>query len=161
MIPKSRRFREVAFIAIGVITPLGILAVNGSAFVMRHLADFRLILSICALVSALVLNGLAAWAAMRRARRHVPDLLAEYRYWIWAGVVIVVAGGAVGGAYFTYLGMRDPNRLPDPISVATALVLLLMPVAVTFIARRLEGSRPTAQAPRRAQKKEPLRRGAP
>jgi len=159
VIPKSRRFREAAFIAIGVITPLGILAVNGSAFVMRHLADFRLVLSICALVSALFLNGLAAWAAMRRARRHVPDLLAEYRYWIWAGIGIVVTATAAGGAYFTYLGMRDPNRLPDPLSVATAVLLLLMPVAVTFVARRLEERRsPARRAP---QKKEPLRRGAP
>ena len=37
MIP--RRAQEVIILVIGVFTPLGVLAVNGSAFLMRHLAS--------------------------------------------------------------------------------------------------------------------------
>jgi len=57
---RSRRFREIVFLAIGISTPVGILAVNASAFVMRHLTEFRVGLAVCALVSGLSLNGLAA-----------------------------------------------------------------------------------------------------
>src|SRR6202022_1662381 len=77
-----RRAQEVIILVIGVFTPLGVLAVNGSAFLMRHLPETRLILAFGALLSGLLLNGLAAYAGHRRARRHVPDLLNEYRWWI-------------------------------------------------------------------------------
>ena len=138
---KSRRIQEIVFLVIGVTTPVGILAVNGSAFVMRNLASFRLILSICALVSALFLNGLAAYEILRRSHLHLPDLMAEYRKWIYALAVVIVVVSAVVGAYFTYLGMRDPNRLPDRIAVLTALGLLLVPFAITYVARRIEERR--------------------
>jgi hypothetical protein len=144
VLPRNRR--ELAFVVIGVITPLGILAVNASAFVMQHLDAFRLVLSVCAFVSALFLNGLSAYAALRRAHVHVPDLLAEYRRWAIATVVIVVVASAAFGAYFTYLGMRDPRRLPDPTSVITAALLLLVPFALTWGARRYAARRSSREA---------------
>lgn len=144
---KSRRVQEIVFLVIGVTTPVGILAVNGSAFVMRNLASFRLILSICALVSALFLNGLAAYEILRRSHLHLPDLMAEYRKWIYALAAIIVVVSAVVGAYFTYVGMRDPNKLPDKIAVFTALGLLFVPFAITYVARRIEERRnPTPRA---------------
>ena len=139
--PRSRRVREAVIVVIGVMTPLGILAVNGSAFVMRHLPDFRLILSISALVSALFLNGLAAWAIWGRARRHIPDLLTEYRIWALILVVLVVAASAASGAYFTRIGLSTASRLPDPISTITAALFLIVPFGVTYVARQLDERR--------------------
>jgi hypothetical protein len=48
---RSRRLREIVLLTLGVITPIGILAVNASAFVMVHLTQFRIGIAACALVS--------------------------------------------------------------------------------------------------------------
>ena len=134
---RSRRFREIVFLAIGISTPVGILAVNASAFVMRHLTEFRVGLAACALVSGLSLNGLFAWQTLVRGRRYAPLLYSEYRRWLLAVAVIYVLGWSAFGAYGTYWSMHDPRRLPDPTSVSIAVVLLLLPFAITILARRL------------------------
>ena len=152
MIP--RRAQELIILGVGVFTPLGILAVNGSAFLMRHLPETRIVLAFGALLSGLLLNGLAAYAGHRRARRHVPDLLHEYRWWIWSLIVIVVVGSAVVGAYFTYLGLSDANRLPDRTAVIAAAFLLLFPFAITIGARRLEEGRTRRTATHRRSARE-------
>ena len=139
MIP--RRAQEAIILAIGVFTPLGVLAVNGSAFLMRHLSETRLILAFAALLSGLLLNSLAAYTGLRRARRHVPDLLREYRWWILSLIVVIVTASAVVGAYLTYLGLVDANQLPNRTAVVASAFLLLFPFAITLIARRLEEGR--------------------
>ena len=58
----------------GILRTVGGLAGNGSAFLMRHLPETRLILAFGALLSGLLLNSLAAYTGHRRARRHVPDI---------------------------------------------------------------------------------------
>jgi len=140
-----RRAQELVILVIGVFTPLGVLAVNGSAFLMRHLPETRLILAFAALLSGLLLNSLAAYAGHRRARRHVPDLLHEYRWWIWVGIVLVVAGSAVIGAYYTYLGLENADQLPNGTAVVASAFLLLFPFAITLLARRLDSPRPGSQ----------------
>jgi len=111
-----------------VITPLGILAVNASAFVMVHLNEFRVGIAACAVVSGLVLNGLTAWWLLRMVSRNAPPLYREYRLWALGG-----------GGYLTYLGLRDPRRLPDALSVIVASFMILLPFAVSLAARRLAG----------------------
>jgi hypothetical protein len=133
----ARQVREAVFLVIGLSTPVGILAVNGSAFIMGHLPEFRLAIAVCALASGLSLNGLGAWAALNRAQRYLPDLYAEYRSWLVAGAVLFVAAWSGLGAYLTYESMKDPRQLPNLYAVLTALWLLLLPVAITFVARRL------------------------
>jgi hypothetical protein len=122
-----------------VITPIGILAVNGSAFVMSHLDAFRIIIAGCALLSGLVLNGLTAWWLLRLASLHAPPLFREYRRWIIGAAVLIVVLTAAGGGYLTYLGLRDPRHLPDSLSMVVAAFMLLLPFAVTFAGRRLAG----------------------
>src|SRR6202162_6416389 len=136
---RSRRLRESVLLALGVITPLGILAVNISAFVMTHLAEFRIGIAALALLSGLVLNGLTAWWLLRLARRNAPPLFREYRLWAIGAAVLIVALTATGGGYLTYLWMRDPRRLPDTLSMVVATIMLLLPLAVTFAGRRLAG----------------------
>ena len=136
---------------VGASTPIGILAVNASAFVMLHLLEFRLSIAICALVSGLSLNGLTAWALFGRAERIAPQLVAEYRPWLIAAVVIFVVAFSVLGAYWTWQSMQDWRQLPNLYAVLTALWLLFLPVLMTFVARWLNGGkarvRPTAPPP--------------
>jgi len=144
--------REIAFLVVGASTPIGILAVNVSAFVMLHLPEFRLSIAICALVSGLSLNGLTAWALFGRAERIAPQLIAEYRPWLIAAVAVFVAAFSVLGAYWTWQSMQDSRQLPNLYAVLTALWLLFLPVLMTFVARRLNGGgkarvRPTAPPP--------------
>ena len=131
--------RESVLLVLGVITPIGILAVNFSAFVMAHLTQFRISIAALALLSGLVLNGLAAWWLLRLASRSAAPLFREYRMWVIGAAVLIVAVTAAGGGYLTYLGMRDPRRLPDTLSMVVATFMLLLPLAVTFVGRRLAG----------------------
>jgi hypothetical protein len=122
-----------------VITPVGILAVNASAFVMVHLVQFRIGIAACALISGLVLNGLTAWWLLRLASRNAPPLYREYRVWAVGAAAVVVLLTAVGGGYLTYLGLKDPQRLPDPLSVVVASIMLALPFAVSIAGRRMAG----------------------
>ena len=122
-----------------MITPVGILAVNASAFVMVHLAVFRVGIATCALVSGLVLNGLTAWWLLRLINRTAPPLYREYRWWAIGLSVLAVLATAAGGGYLTYLGLENPSRLPDLLSVVVASLMLLLPFAVSLAARRIAG----------------------
>ena len=122
-----------------MITPIGILAVNASAFVMVHLGVFRVGIAACALISGLVLNGLTAWWLLRLASKNAPPLYREYRLWLIGAAVVLVLLTAGGGGYLTYLGLGDPRRLPDALSVVVASFMLLLPFAVSLVARRWAG----------------------
>jgi peptidoglycan biosynthesis protein MviN/MurJ (putative lipid II flippase) len=135
--PGSQRVREIVFLAVGASTPIGILAVNLSAYVMQHLSQFAVGIAVCALLSGLSLNGLTAWAILQRAERFVPQLFAEYRIWLVTVAVLVVLVTAVVGAYLTLLSMQNPRLLPNIYAVLTALWLLVLPVVMTFVARRM------------------------
>jgi hypothetical protein len=136
---RSRRLRESVLLSLGVITPIGILAVNVSAFVMVHLDKFRIGIAALALLSGLVLNGLTAWWLLRLASRNAAPLYREYRMWAIGVAVLIVALTAAGGGYLTYLGMKDPKRLPDSLSMVVATFMLALPLAVTFAGRRMAG----------------------
>jgi hypothetical protein len=158
---NSRRLREFVLLALGVVTPIGILAVNLSAFVMGHLPALRLIVAGCALVSGLVLNGLTAWWVLRLASRNANPLYREYRTWAIGAAVVLVALTAGGGGYLTYLGLRDPSHLPDSLSMIVASFMLLLPLAVAFASRRIAGMGGIIPVDEPAGKeKSPSRRGA-
>ena len=150
-------------LALGVITPIGILAVNASAFVMVHLTQFRIGIAACALVSGLVLNGLTAWWLLRLASRTAPPLYREYRWYAIGVAIVIVLLTAGGGGYLTYLGLRDPRRLPDVLSVFVASFMLVLPFAVTVAARRMAGLGgiiPVDELPNRKEKGPSPKRGA-
>ncbi|HEV3103896.1 MAG TPA: hypothetical protein VG426_16340 [Candidatus Dormibacteraeota bacterium] len=160
--PRSRRLREAVLLTLGVVTPVGILAVNASAFVMLHLTEFRLVIAGCAVLSGLVLNGLAAWWLLRLASIRAAALYLEYRVWVIGVAVLIVGLTAGAGGYLTYLGLRDPRHLPDALSMVVASVMLLLPFAVTFAGRRIAGLRGIIPVGEPAKKeKSPSRRGAP
>jgi hypothetical protein len=113
--------------------------VNASAFVMVHLTEFRIGIATCAVLSGLVLNGLTAWWLLRLASRNAPPLYREYRLWAIGAAVLIVLFTAGAGGYLTYLGLRDPRRLPDVLSVVVATFMLALPFAVSVAARRFIG----------------------
>jgi hypothetical protein len=135
----SRRARELVLLGLGVITPVGILAVNASAFVMVHLTAFRIGIAACALLSGLVLNGLTAWWLLRLVSRTAPPLYREYRMWAIGGASLLVVLTAGGAGYLTYLGLGDPRRLPDSLSMVVAVFALALPFAISLAARRWAG----------------------
>ena len=106
---------------------------------MVHLTQFRIGIAACALVSGLVLNGLTAWWLLRLASRNAPPLYREYRMWAVGAAVLIVLLTASGGGYLTYLGLNNPSRLPDPLSVVVATFMLALPFAVSVAARRMAG----------------------
>jgi hypothetical protein len=143
-------WRQLIFLLVGLSTPVGVLAVNGSAFVMRHLPEFRLTIAACALVSGLSLTGLGAWALLNKARARAPHLYAEYERWIVGIVTLVVIVWSAIGAWGTYWSMNDPRQLPNLAAVLVAFYLLLLPFAMAFVARRanmLPGDRPAGETP--------------
>ncbi len=133
----SQRVREIVFLVVGASTPVGILAVNGSAFVMQHLSQFALGIAVCALISGLSLNGLTAWIVLARAERLVPQLFAEYRAWLFTAAVVIVLVSAAVGSWLTFLSMQRRDQLPNLFAVLTALWLLFLPVVLSFVARKL------------------------
>ena len=106
---------------------------------MVHLDAFRVGIAACALISGLVLNGLTAWWLLRMASRNAPPLYREYRLWAIGAATLVVILTAGGGGYLTYVGLRDPSRLPDALSVIVATFMLALPFAVSIAARRVAG----------------------
>src|SRR4029077_17038911 len=124
---NSRRLREAVLLTLGVVTPVGILAVNASAFVMLHLTAFRLVIAGLAVLSGLVLNGLAAWWLLRLARLPAAAKYREYRVWVIGAAVLIVGLTAAAGGYLTYLGLRDPLHLPPALSMVGGSVRLPLP----------------------------------
>jgi len=132
---------RLVLLVIGIITPVGILVVNASAFVMRNLVQFRIGIAVCALISSLVLNGLTATWLLRLAGRRSISLYVRHQEWATIVATIVVLATSVGAAIFTYLGMSNPSRLPDALSVLTALGALLIPIGITYFSRLFVASR--------------------
>src|SRR2546430_1861085 len=51
----------------------------------------------------------------------------------------LVLATSAGAAIFTFIGMRDPGRLPDGLAVLTAFLALFVPLALTYASRLLTG----------------------
>ena len=132
---------RLLLVVIGIVTPIGILVVNASAFVMRNLVQFRLGIAACALVSSLVLNGLTASWLLRLAGRRSISIYLQHRDWATIVATIVVIGTSVGAAIFTYIGLSNPTQLPNGLAVITALLALLVPIGITYVTRGFANSR--------------------
>ena len=132
---------RLVLLAIGIVTPVGILVVNAAAFVMRNLQQFRIGIAICALISSLVLNGLTASWLLRLAGRRSISIYVQHQEWAGVIATTVVLATSIGAAIFTYIGMGNPSHLPDTLSVITALAALLVPIGITYFSRLFANSR--------------------
>src|ERR1700731_5353994 len=91
---------RLVLLAIGIITPVGILVVNAAAFVMRNLQQFRIGIAVCALISSLVLNGLTASWLLRLAGRRSISIYLQHQEWAGVGGEKIVGGTPLGAPRF-------------------------------------------------------------
>jgi len=132
---------RLLLLAIGIITPVGILVVNASAFVMRNLVQFRIGIAICALISSLVLNGLTASWLLRLAGRRSISIYLQHQEWATVVATTVVLATSIGAAILTYIGLSNPSQLPNGLAVITSLLALLVPLGITYFSRLFANSR--------------------
>jgi len=158
--PPTSRWRQlgnVAVLVVGLIAPLGVLAVNGAVFLMQHVSTFREIIAAMTVVSGVVLNSLAARQALRFAHANLPLIYREYRRWIIVLAVIGVFISVSVGTLLTYAGMENVHDLPSLAAVLGSLVALIMPFALTFGERLILRPALEMRARRQAQRERPAR----
>lgn len=152
--PTSTRAWLLATLAL--VTPLGLILVNVAAYVMAHLAAFRVGVTASAVLSTIVLNGIAGMAAYRYGVNRWPELNRSTRrqaliprltLWLFAPyrrrAIVVEAGfilalaAAIAGE-LTYRGLSDPRQLPNISTLLGGLagLVLALPLVVAALYRR-------------------------
>jgi len=130
--------RGVLLATLAVITPAGLVVVNIAAYVMAHLGEFRLVITVSAVVSTLVLNGLTAVTLYTLARAQWPELQpfreSHRQSVIAVGVFVIVFIAALSGV-LTYRGLSDPRQLPNASTFFAGLIGLLIPIALALLLR--------------------------
>jgi MFS family permease len=158
-IPTSTRAWMLA--ALALITPLGLILVNVAAYVMGHLAGFRVGVTASAVVSTIVLNGIAAITAYRYGVARWPDwseaprpqpLIPRLSVWLLAPrrrqavmveVIFILVFAATVGGELTYHGLSDPRQLPNWSTFLGGLagLVLALPLILAALYRRGTGRR--------------------
>ena len=137
---RSTRARLLA--ALAVITPAGLVSVNVSAYVMANLAAFRVAITISAVVSTILLNGITAVAGYRllevRFKEH------SWLGWVFqprhlrsnaaCGGFLLILAAAIGGE-LTYKGLSDPRQLPNLSTFLAGLLGLAVPLVLAALFR--------------------------
>ena len=145
-IPLPQDWRACILPVIGLATPMGLLTVNASAWVISQLGAFRSGVAVSAFISAIVLNGLTGLNLYRYVRQRWPAFLLsrpEHAVAVfWISFVLVVLT-AVFAAVFSFIGMENPRQLPNGIAVVTALVGVALPLGVSWLLGRTRRVRPS------------------
>jgi hypothetical protein len=134
----SNSTRGLLLAVLAVITPAGLVVVNIAAYVMQNLAVFRVGITVSAVVSTVVLNGLTGVTAYRLGQARWPE------HWFFAphrrnGLLAVFIFGLVFGAtlagVLTWQGLSDPGKLPNLSTFIAGLIGLAIPLLAGFILR--------------------------
>ena len=124
---------------IGALTPVGLIAVNISVFVVKNLASFRWGITILAFVSGLLLNSWAALNIYRTFQRRRPEhaLVADRNQeLVLVGGMLIVIVAAFLTALFCYLGLSSEANLPNGVTFITGVGAVLIPILLQGIFRR-------------------------
>jgi len=124
---------------IGALTPLGLIAVNISVFVVKNLAEFRWGITILAFVSSVMLNSWAALNIYRTFQRRAPDhaLVSDRNQeLVLVGGMLIVIVAAFLTALFCYLGLSSEANLPNGVTFITGVGAVLIPILLQAIFRR-------------------------
>ena len=128
---------------IGALTPIGLIVVNISVFIVRHLSEFRWSISILAFVSGIMLNSWAALNVYRVLQRRRPDhaLVKESNQeLVLVGGMALVIAAAFLTALFCYMGLSSQQDLPNAVTFLTGAAAFLVPILLQLVFRR--GVRP-------------------
>jgi hypothetical protein len=134
----SNSTRGLLLAILAVITPAGLVIVNIAAYVMQNLAVFRVGITVSAVVSTVVLNGLTAVTAYRLGLSRWPDhwFFVEHRR---NGLLAVFVFGLILGATLagtlTYQGLSDPTKLPNVSTFVAGLIGLAVPLLAAAVLR--------------------------
>jgi hypothetical protein len=131
--------RGLLFGVLAIITPAGLVAVNVAAYVMGHLAAFRAGITVSAVISTVVLNGLTGVTAYRLGVANWPDrwLFAPIRRnSLTAVFVFALAFGGTLAGVLTYKGLADPKQLPNLSTFVAGLIGLAIPIVLAFLLRQ-------------------------
>ena len=150
--PAPRRHGFLPFVKrwmipiIGALTPLGLIVVNISVFIVKHLSEFRWSISILAFVSSLMLNSWAGLNVYRIVQRRRPDsaLVKESNQeLVLVGGLAVIIAAAFLTALFCYLGLSSEQGLPNVVTFLTGAIAFLVPILLQLMFRRgLRAKRP-------------------
>ncbi|MGH7609045.1 MAG: hypothetical protein ACREOD_03730 [Candidatus Dormibacteria bacterium] len=143
-IPLPEDWRSCVLPAVGLATPVGLLVVNFSAWVISQLGAFRWGVAVSAFISALILNALTAVNVYRYVRNRWPDFLIsrpENGNWVLLGAITVILLTAFLSSVFSYVGMSNPKHLPNLIAVVTGFLGVMIPLglSLTLNRRRRQG----------------------
>lgn len=131
--------RRWAIPVIGGITPVGLIVVNIAAFIVHHLAGFRLIITVCAFVSGILLGSWQALNFFRIARRRMPNGAAfqetNEELILMAGMAAVIIVAAIA-AYFCWVGLSDEKSLPNGATFLGGAIAIALPIVQQLFFRR-------------------------
>ena len=124
---------------IGAVTPVGLIVVNISIFIAKHLTEFRWAIAILAFVSGVMLNSWAGLNIYRVLQRRRPDhaLVKEHNQEVvLVGGMAVIIGAAFLTALFCYLGLSSEKDLPNSVTFITGIFAIAVPILLQFLFRR-------------------------
>ena len=128
---------------VGALTPVGLIVVNISVFIVKHLSEFRWTIAILAFVSSLMLNSWAGLNVYRVLQRRRPDhaLVKEpNQELVLVGGMAVIIAAAFVTALACYLGLSSEKDLPNASTFFLGLGAFLVPILLQLVFRR--GLRP-------------------
>jgi hypothetical protein len=123
---------------VGAITPVGLIAVNISIFIAKHLAQFRWTIAILAFVSSLMLNSWAGLNIFRLfSQRRPGHALVQERNQelVLVGGMALIIVIAFLTALFCYQGLANENDLPNGLTFLTGVVAIVVPVLLQAVFR--------------------------
>ena len=123
---------------VGAITPVGLIVVNISVFIVKHLPEFRWTIAILAFVSGLMLNswaGLNIYRALQRRRPDHPLVNDRNQEIVLVGGMLVIIIAAFLTALFCYLGLSSEADLPNGVTFITGVVAVLVPIVLQAVFR--------------------------
>ena len=139
--PRRRRLQPqtLAIGILGVLTPIGILVVNASAWILQHLTPWRDGVAIMAFMSACLLNSFTGFQVYRFLATRWPDFFIakpDHRIKVFLGGAVVILATALGAGYFSFVGMERPSQLPNGVAVVTAFSALVIPLGIAGLSNR-------------------------
>jgi hypothetical protein len=133
--------------AIGALTPVGLIVVNIAAFIVHHLAEFRLGISVLAFVSGLMLNSWTALKIYRIAKLRFPNHGSLHdrnqEVVLVVGMAIIIAISFVE-ALFCYNGLSNERDLPNAATFVLGIVAIAIPILLQGFFGRVLRDRGTA-----------------
>jgi hypothetical protein len=145
-LPRRRgigaRLRRWTIPTIGAVTPVGLIIVNIAAFIVHHLAEFRLGISVLAFVSGVMLNAWTALKIYRIAKGRFPHFGpledSNQEVVLMVGMALIIAISFVE-ALFCYNGLSNEANLPNSPTFILGVVAIAIPILLQGVFARLLG----------------------